>query len=285
MKNTSTFRQALRRALTLHKPHVDRYVDAGGARVRYIEVGENHPCTPLIVLHGYNGSSDYWYPQLFPPLGRSRRVIAVDLPGNGLSGRLPSYSLQAYVDFLAAFLDALHIRQADFMGHSMGGLLAIAFAAEHSNRVRKLVLVDSAGLPELVKTQWVLPIRALTDSSMRQFRLYPTFIKIGLRARAAREGLIMVRTGSVRRYLRDLTVPTLILWGSRDRVIPLEHGVFMARNIPGARLAVIRGAGHMPFYEQPEQCLRILNTFLGTDDANHDAKHEELMHMPQSVVE
>ena len=258
-------RQAVKQALTLAKPDKDRYVNVQGVRVRYLEEGTHNPGVPLVIAHGYNGSCDYWYPDFLLSMGSARHVIALDLPGCGLSGKLPSHTLDAYVDFLSAFLTALDIPQADLLGHSMGGLLAISFAARYPQQLRKLVLIDSAGLPELIKPQWLAPLKMLTDSSVRHFRLYPTFIKIGLRARAGVEGLQIIRRESVRRILREVQTPTLVLWGSRDRVIPLEHGAFMARQIPNARFAVVRGAGHMPFYEKPKQCNSIVLGFLRGD--------------------
>jgi pimeloyl-ACP methyl ester carboxylesterase len=75
----------------------------------------------------------------------------------------------------------------------------------------------------------------------------------------------MIRHESVGDMLSALSLPTLILWGSRDRVVPLEHGAHMAQHIPGARLAIIRGAGHMPFYEKPNECNKIVLSFLRRD--------------------
>jgi pimeloyl-ACP methyl ester carboxylesterase len=278
MESTSTLMRATRASARV-KPH-DRYASVMGVRTRYVEEGAHHGGVPLLIIHGYNGSCDYWYPQFLPSLAEERWVIALDLPGNGLSGKLPRHSTETYVEFLSAFLDALGITRTDLMGHSMGGMLSVAMAARYPARIRRLVLVDSAGLPELARPHWTVPLRALADSSNRQWRMYPTFVKIGLRARAAREGLDIIRNYSVRRELRQLRVPTLIMWGSRDRVVPLEHGAFMAKHIPGARLAVVRGAGHMPFYERPDECNRIVLGFLrgevgsGADDVIVDSEQE-----------
>jgi len=263
MRNTSTLARRKRRPFRREKR--DRYVEVGGVRVRYKEEGEQNAGTPLLMVHGFNGSCDYFYPHPAPALGAERHVISLDLPGNGLSAKLPTHTLDTYADFLAGFLDALGVERVDILGHSMGGLVAIGAVVKHPQRFRKMVLVDSAGLPELVKRQWLAPIVMLTDSSLWQVRLYPTFIKVGLRARAGREGLRMLRTASVMRDLRSIAVPTLIIWGSRDRVVPLEHGAFMAKLIPGARLAIIRGAGHMPFYEKPEECNRLILSFLRSE--------------------
>ena len=239
-----------------------RYVDVGGVRVRYMEEGQHNGGVPLLIVHGYNGSCDYWYPHTVPVIARERHVIAPDLPGNGLSAKMGEHTLSSYAEFIIGFMDAIRLEHVDLMGHSMGGMIGIAAASRHPGRFRKLALIDSAGLPELVKRPWLATIKMLGDSSLRQVRYYPTFIRIGLRARTPREGLKMVRTESVAAMLAGIRVPTLILWGSRDRVVPLEHGAYMAQHIPGARLAIIRGAGHMPFYEKPQECNRIVLSFL-----------------------
>jgi pimeloyl-ACP methyl ester carboxylesterase len=259
MKNTST--SAMVRPGVLSS-EANRFVNVGAVRVRYMDEGTQNEGAPLLIVHGYNGSCDYWYPHTVPVLAQERRVLAIDLPGNGLSGKLPHHTLDSYSSFIIDFLDALGIAKVDLMGHSMGGMIGIAAASRHPERFRKLVLIDSAGLPELVKRPWLAPIQMLGDSSLRQVRYYPTFVKIGLRAKTPREGLKMVRSESVAGMLGDLSVPTLILWGSRDRVVPLEHGAYMAQHIPGARLAIIRGAGHMPFYEKPRECNKLVLSFL-----------------------
>lgn len=266
MKSTSIARaRRLPRPKTSPKP-LDHFVEVGGTRARYWDEGAHHGGAPLLIVHGYNGSADYWFPHTVPALAEERRVIAVDLPGNGLSAKMGSHTLDSYARFLHAFLDALGIEQVDLLGHSMGGQVGIAAIALDPSRFRKLVLVDSAGLPELVRRPWLAPIVMLGDSSLRQVSYYPTFVKIGLRARTPREGLRMIRTESIAHHLEGLDLPTLIIWGSRDRVVPLEHGAHMAQRIPNARLAIIRGAGHMPFYEKPRQCNSMVLAFLRKDE-------------------
>ena len=278
MKSTSTLTRAAGPSASPKPP--DSFVTVKGASTRYVEDGARNGGVPLLAVHGYNGSCDYWYPYFLPLVAEERRVIALDLPGCGWSDKLTRHDTETYTEFLAEFLDALGIERVDLMGHSMGGMLSLAMAARYPERVRKLVLIDSAGLPELARPHWRVPLRAATDSSMRLWRLYPTFVKTGLRARTAREGLDIIRKYSVRQDLRQIRVPTLILWGSRDRLVPIEHGAFMAKRIPGARLAVIRGAGHLPFYERPEECKRIVLGFLrgdgpqGRQNGNSDVEQE-----------
>jgi pyruvate dehydrogenase E2 component (dihydrolipoamide acetyltransferase) len=237
-------------------------VRVDGVRVRYVEAGAEHGGVPLVIVHGYNGSCDYWYPQTVLGLAEGRHVIAVDLPGNGLSAKLPAHTTQTLRDFIVRFVEVLGYEQADLMGHSMGGFLVVAAALARPERVRSLVLVDSAGLPDLVKHMWLVPVVALADSSMRQWRFYPTFIKIGMRARAKRECLDMIRKHSMREALHKLNLPVFILWGEKDRVVPVEHGYYMAEHIPGARLTVVKGVGHMPFYEKPAECNELILDFI-----------------------
>ena len=264
MKSTSTSARTARLRLPLPRSRArhDRYARVDGVRVRYVEAGAEHGGVPLVIVHGYNGSCDYWYPQTVLGLAERRHVIAVDLPGNGLSGKLEAHNMETLSHFIVRFVETLGYERADLMGHSMGGFLAVAAANARPERVRSLVLVDSAGLPDLVKRLWLVPIVALADSSMRQWRFYPTFIKIGLRARTARECLRMVSRVSMREMLAKLDLPVFVLWGEKDRVVPVEHGYYMAEHIAGAKLAVVAGVGHMPFYEKPAECNRLILDFI-----------------------
>src|SRR5215210_5159585 len=115
MRSTSTLTRPRRRSLRREKR--DRYVEVNGLKVRYREEGAQIGGTPLLMVHGFNGSCDYFFPHPAPMLGEERHVIVVDLPGNGLSARMPAHNFAAYVDFIIGFLDALEIGQADILGH------------------------------------------------------------------------------------------------------------------------------------------------------------------------
>jgi pimeloyl-ACP methyl ester carboxylesterase len=213
------------------------------------------------MLHGYRAGADYWFPHPLPALSEELHVIALDLPGYGYSGKLPKYGLGPYAAFFGHFLDELRLDSVYLMGHSMGAQVAIAAAAKHTERVSKLVLVDSAGLPRS-EPNWQVPFKMIGDSSMRLVGLFPVMMKLGLRAAAGREGLEMLQKEHVSKMLKSLTMPTLVIWGSRDRVIPMEHGALMARHIPNGRLAVIRNAGHVPFYQKPGEFNQMVLGFL-----------------------
>ncbi|MDQ6694136.1 MAG: alpha/beta fold hydrolase [Chloroflexota bacterium] len=245
--------------------YTEHFIDAGGVRIRYIEAGVGNPGPPLVLLHGFQAGADYWLPHPLPLLAREFRIIAPDLPGFGSSGRLAKYSLDSYAECLLAFLDVLGVGQAYLLGHSMGAQIGIALAVKSSDRVTKLLLVDSAGLPR-TGPAWTAPLQMLTDASTYHYKLYPKMFRLARKSTALRECLLMIRDEHVTDYLRKLHMPVLIIWGSRDRVVPLEHGSFLARNIPGARLAIIRGAGHMPFYQKPEQFTDLVLHFLKANE-------------------
>jgi pimeloyl-ACP methyl ester carboxylesterase len=243
------------------RSHDERFITVEGTTVRYLEGGAGNPGPPLVLLHGYLAGANVWFPHTLPALAARRHVIAVDLPGFAHSGKLAQYSSAAYAHFVCAFLDALGCDQVDILGHSMGGQIAIAVASANPERVRRLVLVASSGLPR-TEPGYVTPISMAIDRSAFHVRLYIPFIGMFARARATRACLRMIQDDSVHGKLSAIGAPTLIVWGSRDRVVPLEHATIFARAIPNARLYIMRGCGHMPFYQKHAQFENLVLHFL-----------------------
>lgn len=260
MKNMSMSVRTSPRA-TGRRARTGTYVNVAGTTIRYLEAGREHPGPTLVLFHGYKAGADYWFPHMFPAMASNFHVIAPDLPGFAYSSRMTSHNLDAYAVKMNEFFDALGLQEIYLMGHSMGGQVAIATAAYNPDRVKKLVLVDSSGLPRTGPV-WRVPFEMLTDASARHWGLAPLMIRLNFLCTAAAEGLTMLRHEHVTGYLKSLDMPTLIVWGSRDRVIPLEHGALLARHITHGRLAVIRGAGHMPFYQKPSEFNKLVTHFL-----------------------
>jgi pimeloyl-ACP methyl ester carboxylesterase len=255
---------ATERAARSRAGSIERLVDVDGCRVRYIESGVEHVGPPLVMLHGYQVGADLWFPRGIPALASEHHVIAPDLPGFGGSGKLDEYSVASYGAFIHRFLDALHLERVNLLGHSMGAQVAVGAVAHDPGRFRRLVLVDAAGLPR-PGPRWIVPLKMLTDPSVLHFRLYPTFFRLGVQSNARREALAMIQNDSVEGLLSNIMVPTLVLWGSRDRITPIEHGVYMAKHLPNARLGIIRGSGHAPFYQKPRQFNRAVLGFLARE--------------------
>jgi pyruvate dehydrogenase E2 component (dihydrolipoamide acetyltransferase) len=259
MKNTTTQAQVISRPAQTNESN--KYIDVAGTRIRYMEMGRETSDPPLLMVHGYNGSCDYWFPYAMPGLATERRVVALDLPGNGWSGAWARYSFDSYASFIGDFMDAIDLQRADMLGHSMGGQVACLAAAKRPERFGKLILVSSAGARKL-RLNPITYIKMLADPSMRQIGLYPIFLRVALRGRASFQSLQMLQHDSIGSAFKRLTMPILIIWGDRDQVIPLDYGNLMAKQLPRARFEVIKGAGHMPFYEKPDEFNRLVLDFL-----------------------
>jgi pimeloyl-ACP methyl ester carboxylesterase len=205
---------------------------------------------PLVLLHGLAGSGAWWKRNL-PALSSAFRVIVIDLPGFGSSHQDARLSLDEAPAQVAALLGQLGIERAHVIGHSMGGLVAGALAADHPERVDRLVLVDAGflSLDPNLRHRITGPLRTLPWTS-------PTILPILLRD-AIRAGPVRMARATAQLLRKDwshklpaITAPTLVVWGEHDHVCNLGIGERITAAVPGARLVVIPGAGHNPMWEK-----------------------------------
>jgi len=205
----------------------------------------------LVLLHGLAGSGAWWTRNL-PALSGAFQVTAIDLPGFGSSHPDARLILDEVPAQVAELMGELGIRRAHVMGHSMGGLVAGGLAADHPELVDRLVLVD-AGFLSLDPT-WrhrvTGPLRTLPWTS-------PTILPVLLRD-ALRSGPVRMAAATAELLRKDwrhklpaIAAPTLVVWGQHDRVCNPRIGEQIAATVPGARLVIIRGAGHIPMWEKP----------------------------------
>ena len=219
---------------------------------------------PLVLLHGLAGSSRWWSRNV-PALSRSFRVITVDLPGFGASPRGHRLDLDEVVDQLTGTMDGLGIDRASVIGHSMGGLIAGGLAADHPERVDRLILVDAAFL-SLDRTS----VRPLTGPAVTLRwtapSLLPVLVADGLRSGPGRLADAMTQLLRVdwQTKLSRIGAPTLVIWGEHDKICPLSIGRRMVASIPGSRLVVLDGAAHNPMWERPDVFDREVLGFLVT---------------------
>ncbi len=207
---------------------------------------------PLILLHGLAGSSRWWSRNV-PALSGAFRVIAVDLPGSGASPRGHRLDLDAVVDQMAGMMDELGIDRASLIGHSMGGLIAGGLAADHPDRVDRLILVDAAFLSLGEGT-----VRSVTGSATTlrwtSPSLLPVLVADGLRSGPGRltDASVQLLRADWRTKLPQIKAPTLVIWGEHDEICPLAIGQAIVAAIAGSRLVVVAGAAHNPMWERPE---------------------------------
>ena len=268
---------------------VEKMASVADLHLRYWDAGEG----PAVVLvHGIGASLEYWRFTI-GALAEDHRVLALDLPGCGFSERGPRVpTLGETATLMAGFLDALGLAGASLVGNSMGGLICLETALSYQNRVHRLILSNSAGLGREVSIFWRLVSlpgvgRGLIELNrwlaMRGWLnlFYHPQSEPELVARCqkwvARPDLTDTIVGAIRSgldvrgqrpdivrldSLATLQVPTLLVWGRHDWVIPPAHGEQAARLIPDARYVVIDDCGHCPQLERPDVFNRIAREFL-----------------------
>jgi pimeloyl-ACP methyl ester carboxylesterase len=253
----------------------------------------------LVLLHGIAGTSATWE-GVMPRLGEGHRIIAPDLLGHGESGKpRGDYSLGAYANAVRDLLEALDLERATIAGHSLGGGVAMQFAYQFPERCERLVLVSSGGLGREVHlllraaalpgAEAVLPwLSAAGKHGVG--RIVRALARLGLRAGADLEeiwrGFVSLAEPEARRaFLHTVRgivdlggqrvsatdrlylaagLPTLIVWGQQDPLIPVRHALEAHERMPGSRLEVFPGAGHFPHLDDPDRFAEVVIDFLRT---------------------
>lgn len=229
---------------------------------------------PLLLVHGWGVSSAALI-ECIDGLAEHHRVIAPDLPGFGTSSPLAAaVSYAAYADVLARLLTGLGIERADVAGFSMGGGVALTFAQRYPGRLRKLVLIGSAGsldagrsmaedafnycgeavLAMLHPPHWHAKARVAKSFCSNLFCHLDTMLAT----------LRMLRSQSVVEHAGDVTAPTLLIWGERDRTMPLKLAHRFLERLADGRLHTIPGAYHDVITTRPRQAAAIIHGFLAS---------------------
>lgn len=268
-----------------------RRVALPGADVNYVELGEG---PPILFVHGISGAWQNWLENL-PHLARNHRAIAVDLPGFGGSP-MPSWEIDmpAYGRLLHDFCEKLGIEGATLVGNSMGGFIAVEAATATPGRFDRLVLVSAAGIlntwnPEerAVATawawkvlgphyadrgRWIVSHPRAREIVFRPFMRYPSRLRADLlfeqitsgleRADGFGDALRGLIRHDIRERLGEIEMPTMIVWGQSDRVIPLSAALSYHRRIPHSRLEIFERTGHVPQLERPLRFNALLDDFL-----------------------
>ena len=272
-----------------------REITLHGHRVSYRAAGSG----PLLVLiHGIAGSSATWQ-EVLPRLAERYTVVAPDLLGHGSSAKpRADYSLGAYASAIRDLLGVLGYERGTIVGHSLGGGVAMQFAYQFPERCERLVLVSSGGLGHelhlllraaaLPGAEWVLPLLcsgglcdavdgvarflgraglragpdldeiwrsfvSLSDPDARQAFIHTVRTVIDIRGQRASAGDRLYLTAEM---------PTMILWGEHDPLIPVAHAYAAHERMPGSRLEIFPNAGHFPYRNDPARFVEVLVDFI-----------------------
>jgi pimeloyl-ACP methyl ester carboxylesterase len=268
-----------------------REIEIDGARINYCEMGEAGP--PIVFVHGLAGCWQNWLENI-PRFARHHRVIALDLPGFGDSPMPPwEITISNYGKLLDAFCRRLNLHSCVLVGNSMGGFIAAETAIAQPEWVDRLVLVSAAGissvhvrrepaeaLGRLMAAAAPLMVR-LREGGMQRWRLrYAMFRNIFDAPHRLRPELVwefahgaqdapgfLPALGALLGYdfqerLQRVRVPTLIVWGRNDRVIPSADALEFERHLSDSRLVVLERTGHVPMAERPVRFNRLLEQFV-----------------------
>ncbi len=269
------------------------FINVDGLQVHVRDEGVRDDPVPIVLIHGTSASLHTW-DGWAAELKKTRRVIRLDLPAFGLTGPFADndYTLLHYTRFMHAFLDKLGVQRCILAGNSFGGQVAMVTLLAKPERVEKLILVDSSGYPlapasipigfRMVRmpvvsslAQVMLPQRIVEDSTRNVYgdpsrvtpelvdRYYELTLREGNR-RALGERIKQIEIDAITERIPQIKTPTLILWGGRDRLIPLEAGQRFAKDISGSRLRVFEDLGHVPHEEDPARTVAAVQAFLTT---------------------
>ena len=271
----------------------DQYTQIGQINTRFWAAGDGGKT--LVLIHGLGGYVEDWMHNIHA-LAEQHRVYAMDLVGSGRSDK-PSaaYSLPYLAQFVHDFVEAQNIERASLIGHSLGGGVALQFAIRFPAKVGKLVLVSSAGLGREVKLLLrlsTLPIigewftrptrkgiaeflkKSMYDPALVTDELVELCYHLAAVPGAQRAMLATARAVINLRGMRDdavrpivdhlphITAPTLIVWGQRDRTLPVAHAYVAEKRMPNARLHIFDPCGHFPQMERPEEFNALVLEFL-----------------------
>jgi pimeloyl-ACP methyl ester carboxylesterase len=285
--------------VTLWAPPPSDFMYVKGQFVHFRDEGPRTDPTPLVLIHGTAASLHTWQGWVGELRGR-KRVITFDLPGFGLTGPFTGqyprddYHADNLARFTLDFLDALHVRRFAIGGNSLGGEVAWRVATLAPARVDRLILVDATGYafkPELIPLgfrmtrvpvlnrigEYLTP-RVLVEQSVRDVYADPSRVTgalvdryFELLTRQGNRHALNLRMEEVARDLeperiKTLKLPTLILWGAKDRLVPPVNAHHFQQDIAGSQLVIFPDLAHVPHEEDPRASIVPVRAFLGLDD-------------------
>jgi len=266
-----------------------QFIPLMGMQVHYRDEGNNRDSVPLLLIHGTSSSLNT-FDSVVLLLKNNRRVITLDLPAFGITGpnATNEYGFAYYSTFLDSFLNTLNVQKCDIGGNSLGGGVSWEFTVAHPEKVRKLILIDATGYP-IKNAKGSIGFKLASTPIINNLLLYITPKAL---VRASLKGIYYdqnrVTDAQVDRYhdmaiskgnraallstfkkgskhdetlIATITKPTLIIWGEKDGLIPVENAYLFEKNIKGSKLVVLKNIGHVPMEEAPSKVADLIASF------------------------
>lgn len=257
-----------------------------GQNIAYYDVGHG---PVLVLVHGFGSQARFDWGRVIRPLSQHHRVLALDQLGFGSSAKpFIDYSIQTYVDFLGEFLRTLHVQHFDLAGESLGGWIVAAYTLQALAPANtgpyalptpsRLILEDAAGHTSIHKVLGVIPITGTLESAAGVAIVFhdkslitPEFVRENFALKlAANDGMTQRSLASnpaldketVGDKVSAISIPTLVVWGADDQLVPLADGRDYAAKIPHAQLVIMPDCGHAPSLEKPAEFTAAVEEFL-----------------------
>lgn len=252
------------------------YVEINGLNINYTDYGSGKT---ILLLHGWGSSLEVWNRiSEFYKANGNYRIVALDFPGCGKSP-LPEKALvlDDYTNLVIGFCRYLKIENPIIFGHSNGGRVALSLLGQGLITAEKVVLFGSAGIKAKASPKKVLKIKAFktakffltlpfiknyTEDLLNKTRAFFGSSDYNNAPEVMRKTLVSLVNSDISELLPNITVPTLLIWGSNDTAVPLSDAKKMEKLIPDAGLCVLEGCGHFAFIEKPYDVEMILKSFI-----------------------
>ncbi len=277
------------------KNSTSKFIEIDGMNVHYKIEGKENNSIPLVLIHGTSSSLFTW-DSCVKDWSKTNKIIRLDLPGFALTGpnKENNYSFEYYTKFIYKFLLKLNVKKCNLAGNSLGGGIALFYALEYPNKVNKLILIDSDGYSFssktkstigfiAIKTLGKIPIineflNVITPEFMvkksvedvyydkskitqKTYEMYNDFLLREGNRKALVKKFAATRIDKSKE-IKNISMPTLIIWGGKDQSIPIECAYKFKKNIRNSELVIIKNSGHIPMEESPKEIISIINNFI-----------------------
>lgn len=252
----------------------EREISILGIKTNYKIAGQGFP---LLILHGWNGSSDSWK-KVIRFLEKKFKIVCPDFPGFGKSDPPKEpWNLDNFTQWLKNFVDGLNLENFFLLGHSFGGRVAIKFSILYPEKVKKLILVSSAGVTPKINLKTVIifqlarignaffsakPLLRFKEGARNFFYLFLKNKDYVKAKGVMRETMKKILNEDLLPVLPQIRQETILIWGEKDKLVPVKYAKVFQERIENSRMIILPKVGHSPHLECPFELFETLINFL-----------------------